>query len=422
MKKIYFLIALASALVCGCAKSESAVPTGSDEIVFSGYSGRAVTKADSGYADFDVTSGYRVSAYLGSNLYFDDTFVNGTAASTGSTSKTYYWPAPIGSSNTMVFYGVAPKDYTISDEKKIVDFENSGVVDLVITKSDEYSAKAASVGLTFKHALAKVASITLAPKEGDGSATEDYTYTVSELKITADTKGTCNISSGSPAWESLSTSGDKSYTCEAFAGNSSKKIESPVLAYIPQPVTLSVTYSISSGGTQVFSATKTGTIALEAGKSYALSATLSNDNDAIVFNASVSSWGDESETVEIKAPATTGTTDGHDWVQLWAGGPKFATTNLGETTATGYTATYAWTESGSATDAAATNWSSNWKVPTKDDLSELHLAASSTGSSNISCTYTQQGSVYGFLFTGTTSGYTDNSIFIPAGSSSSSFM
>ena len=30
------------------------------------------------------------------------------------------------------------------------------------------------------------------------------------------------------------------------------------------------------------------------------------------------------------------TTDGHDWVQLWENGPKFATMNLGETTVTGH--------------------------------------------------------------------------------------
>ena len=114
---------------------------------------------------------------------------------------------------------------------------------------------------------------------------------------------------------------------------------------------------------------------------------------------------------------TKGTTDNHDWVQLWAGGPKFATTNLGETEVTGKTQTYAWTESGSETDAATTNWSSNWKVPTKDEMNELLLAASSTGSEKVTCTYTtynSDGEHWGFLFTGTTTGYTGNSIFLPA--------
>ena len=113
------------------------------------------------------------------------------------------------------------------------------------------------------------------------------------------------------------------------------------------------------------------------------------------------------------APAaeTTGTTDGHDWVQLWAGGPKFATMNLGETEVTGNTQTYAWTATGSS-DAAATNWSDNWRVPTQEQLQELLNAASEDGSDKVSCEYTNSPGVYGFLFTGTTTGYTGNSIFL----------
>ena len=115
------------------------------------------------------------------------------------------------------------------------------------------------------------------------------------------------------------------------------------------------------------------------------------------------------------AAATTGTTDDYEWVQLWAGGPKFATMNLGEMTVTGNTLTYAWTATGE-TDAAATNWSANWRVPTEEQMNELYLAASSTGSDKMSCTYTtyEGTSVYGFLFKGKTTGYTDNSLFLPA--------
>ena len=113
-------------------------------------------------------------------------------------------------------------------------------------------------------------------------------------------------------------------------------------------------------------------------------------------------------------PVTTGTTDGHDWVQLWKDGPKFATTDLGSTKITVVGDTYQWTESGSATDAAATNWTRNWKVPTEDEMNELYLAASSTGSSKVSCEYTNSPGVYGFLFKGKTSGYTDISLFIPS--------
>ena len=104
----------------------------------------------------------------------------------------------------------------------------------------------------------------------------------------------------------------------------------------------------------------------------------------------------------------------HDWVQLWEGGPKFATMNLGETTVTGNSATYAWTEYGSESDAAATNWTTNWTVPTEREMNELYLAASSYGSEKISCTFTtyEGTNAYGFLFTGK-GDYSDNSVFFP---------
>ena len=123
------------------------------------------------------------------------------------------------------------------------------------------------------------------------------------------------------------------------------------------------------------------------------------------------------DTTEPEDPnATTGTTDDHEWVQLWAGGPKFATMNLGETTVTGNKQTYSWTESGSDTDAATVNWGSNWKVPTYEEMNELYLAAGGGTSEKVSCTYTTYEStdVYGFLFKGKTTGYTDNSLFLPA--------
>ena len=95
------------------------------------------------------------------------------------------------------------------------------------------------------------------------------------------------------------------------------------------------------------------------------------------------------------AAATTGTTDGHDWVQLWADGPKFATMNVGATitdyaSATDYTTAnvgglYAWGTPGTdgrtttwdssvttGTDDIATNkWGSNWREPTMVDLLRL---------------------------------------------------
>ena len=118
-----------------------------------------------------------------------------------------------------------------------------------------------------------------------------------------------------------------------------------------------------------------------------------------------------------KLPAVTSDLTARQGIQLWADGPYFATTNLGETTVTGDTATYTWTASGTDSDSASKTWGSAWKVPTKTEMNELYLASSNGNSSDkVSCTYTTypNSSYYGFNYTGSTTGYTNNSLFLPA--------
>lgn len=88
------------------------------------------------------------------------------------------------------------------------------------------------------------------------------------------------------------------------------------------------------------------------------------------------------------------------WVQLWAGGPKFATQNVA--------GTMTWT-------AAKENtfWGPNWRVPTKD---EMGLSANYTvNTEKVSAVYRcNENGVWGFEFTGITPGYTNVSLFLPA--------
>lgn len=89
-----------------------------------------------------------------------------------------------------------------------------------------------------------------------------------------------------------------------------------------------------------------------------------------------------------------------DWVQLWAGGPKFATKNV----------------DGTMTWSAAkenTFWGPNWRVPTKD---EMGLSANYTvNTEKVSAVYRcNENGVWGFEFTGITPGYTNVSLFLPA--------
>ena len=94
-----------------------------------------------------------------------------------------------------------------------------------------------------------------------------------------------------------------------------------------------------------------------------------------------------------------------DWVQLWAGGPKFATKNV----------------DGTMTWSAAkenTFWGPNWRVPTKDEMNGLVGSSTEGGNSFTTTTvkveYLQENNEFGFKFTGVQPGYTRNSIFLPA--------
>ena len=104
--------------------------------------------------------------------------------------------------------------------------------------------------------------------------------------------------------------------------------------------------------------------------------------------------------VSGKAKATiNGETPDVDWVQLWAGGPKFATQNVAKR--------MNWT-----TAVKNEFWGGNWRVPTKD---EMGLSANDyVNVKKVNAVYCIENGVWGFEFTGVTPGYTNVSLFLPA--------
>ncbi len=125
-------------------------------------------------------------------------------------------------------------------------------------------------------------------------------------------------------------------------------------------------------------------------------------------------------TFKDNTPPTTGTAkakiNGVDvdvnWVQLWAGGPKFAEYNIGtsEDLKQGNLITFY--------DAIKTGndyaWGANWRTPRQDDMDELCAASHGNSDAKVTCERVIVGGINGFIFTGKEAGYTDNKVFFPA--------
>ena len=132
------------------------------------------------------------------------------------------------------------------------------------------------------------------------------------------------------------------------------------------------------------------------------------------------------EVKQFTTAGTTGTLNGHDWVDLGLpSGLRWATCNVGASTPTAYGNYYAWGETStksaytednytysdnpttlpSSADAATANWGEGWRMPTKEEMQELI--------DNCEHTWTEQNGEYGLVISGTNG----NSIFLPAAGS-----
>ena len=105
------------------------------------------------------------------------------------------------------------------------------------------------------------------------------------------------------------------------------------------------------------------------------------------------------------AEATIGdTTKKIGWVQLWAGGPKFAIQNVEQK--------MKWKEARKPGDEYV--WGKNWKTPTKEDMNGFIKNEHEVNTDNVKAVYTQKNGVYGIEFTGVQPGYTKSTLFFPS--------
>ena len=104
-----------------------------------------------------------------------------------------------------------------------------------------------------------------------------------------------------------------------------------------------------------------------------------------------------------------GSTETIGWVQLWAGGPKFATENVKEK--------MLWDEAAKTGDNYV--WGKNWRTPTNYEMMEFvpkdGLYGPDYENINAACTatYKSKDGVFGVEFTGKQPGYTKSTLFLP---------
>lgn len=89
------------------------------------------------------------------------------------------------------------------------------------------------------------------------------------------------------------------------------------------------------------------------------------------------------------------------WVQLWAGGPKFAKENVASK--------MTWTDATKTGDQYV--WGANWRTPTKDEMT--FVEEMTLNPLNTKAEIQVQNGVTGILYTGIQPGYTDKTLFLP---------
>ena len=100
-----------------------------------------------------------------------------------------------------------------------------------------------------------------------------------------------------------------------------------------------------------------------------------------------------------------GETQTIDWVQMWIGGPRFATVNV--------EGTMNWAEA--AKTGSAYVWGANWRTPTKDEMDFVYKDGYTTKTENVEVdNVIENKDVISFKYIGVQPGYTNNIMYLPS--------
>lgn len=323
---INIILPFLAAAICGCERTDTC-PDVLHEIRFdSGLCPEVSTKAMS---ERTSAAGFTCLALRSDGSTFIDN-VRTTTLGSYQTVPGRYWPA----SGTLSFYGVLPNvSMTRSSGSVICPVGSSsspltGSEDYIVASRTNVSNATSPVSMQFSHILSQVSGLTLT-----GSRTGAST-TVSSASFTHPTYGTYSLSTGS--WSSTGGTASSSFSGFGTISGTGSGTASSDFSVIPGTYTLSVTYTVTSGGASR-AYTKTGTFTLAAGKKSTVSATLSDDFADLSVSVSVAEWD----------PGATWTDDCADSTRPVSGGDTGGGSTGGPSCSVNLSAagSYGWTES-----------------------------------------------------------------------------
>ena len=239
------------------------------------------TKASVVTADDLTTNGFKVNAVKGSAGSDVEVWSNQLFTKVGDTwEQDKWWP---NADQSYRFYATYPTTYTMTFAAGGPTIAASNEHDIICAYKGNATYKSVNT-LAFDHIFARLCAVTV-------SAVDPYTISGITINITPKTGGTYNLYTGAgqtngTGW-SATTSGSATNIANATPGTKNNDIY-----LVPGTYTLSATWTATKDNyTQTFT-NKTVDVALVAGKTNNITASLTGNGTEIQFNVSVTAWSD----------------------------------------------------------------------------------------------------------------------------------
>ena len=375
----------------------------------------------------------------GAGEWTDYTFTTGSAGTMTAPNPAPYYPAGSQNIDIVAYYpATAGTTFTVAaDQTADASYKAS---DLMFASVNNQAKQAEAVNLAFSHKMAKLC-VNITAGAGVGSITSVSILNVKPTVSFNQTTGEVGEASGEATTIAMSNNGAALIPAQTIDGG--------LLSIVTDKGT--ATYSVASK-------------AFAAGQLYTLNITV--NLRAVGTTTAITGWTSEGTVTVNPTVELTNAPAGAEAVDLGLS-VKWANMNVGATTETGYGTYFAWGETSGYTegstsgktyfawatyafawlkgtmirinkycsasassywfnddvpvdnmtqlelgdDAARANWGGSWRMPTYTECDEL------SNSSNCNWEWTEDyngSGIAGYIVTSKKTGYTDNSIFLPA--------